>query len=255
MLTVAVLIGVILAALMFLLWAVHLWTKNAAIVDAGWAAGLAMAAIVAAWRLEGGVRGWLLAGMVVIWGARLCAHLLAARVIGHQEEGRYVELRRQWRTHLDAKFLVFFEGQALLNVVLSIPFLIASREGGQPGPLQFVAALLWLMALTGEAVADRQLEMFKARAGNRGRVCDEGLWRFSRHPNYFFEWLIWVSYALYASTSPGGWAAWTAPALILYFLLRVTGIPATEAQALRSRGDAYRRYQARTSAFVPWPPR
>jgi steroid 5-alpha reductase family enzyme len=108
------------------------------------------------------------------------------------------------------------------------------------------------MSLSGEALADRQLESFKRDPQNRGRVCDVGLWRYSRHPNYFFEWLIWLSYALYASTSPAGWAAWIAPALILYFLLRVTGIPATEAQALRSRGDAYRRYQARTSPFVPW---
>jgi steroid 5-alpha reductase family enzyme len=255
MLTVAILIGVILAGLMFLLWAVHLRTKNAAIVDAGWAAGLPIAAILAAWRLNGDLRGWLLAGMVTIWGARLCAHLLMARVIGHTEEGRYVELRRQWRTHLAAKFLIFFEGQALLNVVLSIPFLIASSDGGAIGAVQIAALLLWLMALTGEALADRQLETFKQQPNNHGRVCDVGLWRYSRHPNYFFEWLIWVSYALYAATSPGGWAAWIAPALILYFLLRVTGIPATEAQALRSRGDAYRRYQARTSAFVPWLPR
>ena len=255
MLTVAALIGVILAGLMFLLWAIHLRTRNAAIVDAGWAAGLPIAAILAAWRLNGDVRGWLLAGMVTVWGTRLCAHLVTTRVIGHQEEGRYVELRRQWRTHVAGKFLIFFEGQALLNVVLSIPFLIASREGGLPGAVQIAASLLWLVALTGETWADRQLERFKQQQANRGRVCDVGLWRYSRHPNYFFEWLIWVSYALYATTSPAGWAAWIAPGLILYFLLRVTGIPATEAQALRSRGDAYRRYQARTSAFVPWFPR
>ena len=96
MLTVAILIGVILAGLMFLLWAIHLRTRNAAIVDAGWAAGLPIAAIVAAWRLNGGLRGWWLAAMVTVWGTRLCVHLLTARVIGHQEEGRYVELRRQW---------------------------------------------------------------------------------------------------------------------------------------------------------------
>ena len=108
--------------------------------------------------------------------------------------------------------------------------------------------------MLGEAVADAQLAAFKRRAAPH-EVCDRGLWRYSRHPNYFFQWLIWMGWFAFALASPGGWVAVIAPATILYLLLRVTGIPATEEQSLRSKGDAYRQYQARTSAFVPWRPR
>jgi steroid 5-alpha reductase family enzyme len=111
------------------------------------------------------------------------------------------------------------------------------------------------LAICCEAAADAQLSKFKSDASNKGHTCQAGLWRYSRHPNYFFEWLIWMAYALFAFASPGGSFGLISPALILFFLLRVTGIPATEAQALRSRGDEYRRYQQTTSAFVPWFPK
>jgi steroid 5-alpha reductase family enzyme len=121
--------------------------------------------------------------------------------------------------------------------------------------LEYAGAVLWVFAFLGEVLADAQLARFKANPVNRGKVCDLGLWRFSRHPNYFFEWLIWVSYALFALASPHGYLGLISPALILFFLLKVTGIPATEAQALRSKGEAYRRYQQTTSVFIPWIPK
>jgi steroid 5-alpha reductase family enzyme len=121
--------------------------------------------------------------------------------------------------------------------------------------IEITAIALWTVALIGEAIADAQLERFKAQPSNRGRTCRIGLWRYSRHPNYFFEWLIWVAYALFALASPYGWIAIACPLVMLYLLFRVTGIPATEAQALRTRGEDYRQYQAATSAFVPWFPK
>ena len=121
--------------------------------------------------------------------------------------------------------------------------------------LELAGAALWLLALGGEALADAQLAAFKRDSANKGRVCAVGLWRFSRHPNYFFEWLIWVAFFVFALGSPRGWVAIIGPASILYLLLRVTGIPLTEEQALRSKGDAYRRYQQTTSAFIPWFPK
>jgi steroid 5-alpha reductase family enzyme len=238
--------------MMAALWILHLRLRNAAIVDVGWAAGLPILAGWYAWALAGGTRGWLLAAMVAVWGSRLATHLMVDRVVGQPEEGRYRELRRRWKTRLGIKFFVFFQAQAVLDVLLAVPFLLASRAGGQPGVVGLIAAALWLLAMSGEALADRQLAAFKRDPLNRGRVCENGLWRYSRHPNYFFEWLVWVAYALYATTAPYGWAGWLSPALILFFLFRVTGIPETEAQAVRSRGEAYRRYQRTTSAFVPW---
>jgi len=122
----------------------------------------------------------------------------------------------------------------------------------QWGWCDLLGFLLWVIAICGESLADRQLDAFKANPANRGKVCESGLWYYSRHPNYFFEWLIWVAFFLFALPAPWGWATIVAPALMLFFLLRVTGIPYTEQQSLRSRGAAYRQYQRSTSAFVPW---
>lgn len=242
------------AALMFGLWLVQRRTRNAAIVDAGWAGGLALLAFFYASAAGGDpLRRALVAVMGGLWGIRLAGYLLVTRVIGQPEEGRYQHLRQIWSGNINLKFLLFFEAQAALDVILSVPFLLAAIDP-RPGLswLEYGAVGLFALAFAGELLADAQLKRFKTDPANRGRVCDVGLWRYSRHPNYFFEWLIWVAFALFALKSPHGWLAVVSPALILYFLLRVTGIPATEAQAVRSKGDAYRRYQETTSAFVPW---
>ena len=247
----------VVLTLMALLWVIHLAIRNAAIVDFGWAFGLAVLAVLCAVEGTGyAPRKWLIAGMAGLWGVRLALYILRERVIGHPEEGRYQQIRREWKTKLPLRFFFFFEFQAILCVFLSLPFLLASLNS-RPGLLltEYFGAALWLFAFAGEITADGQLAEFKSDPRNRGKVCREGLWNYSRHPNYFFEWLIWVSYALFATASPWGWLAWTGPALMLFFLFRVTGIPATEAQALRSRGEEYRRYQQTTSAFVPWFPR
>jgi steroid 5-alpha reductase family enzyme len=118
--------------------------------------------------------------------------------------------------------------------------------------IEWTALGLWLIGIAGESVADYQLKQFKADPANKGKTCDAGLWNYSRHPNYFFEWLIWVSYFVFALGSPFGWVSLIAPLLMIYFLLKVTGIPATEEQALKTKGEAYRRYQQTTSAFIPW---
>ncbi|MEO5922827.1 MAG: DUF1295 domain-containing protein [Bryobacteraceae bacterium] len=250
-----VLIGAaMVAGLMLALWLIHLRTGNAAIVDAGWAGGVGLLGILYAALGEGyWLRNAILAAMTGIWGFRLAVYLLATRIIGHPEEGRYQELRRQWKTNISLKFLLFFQFQALLCVVLAIPFLAASRnESPMISVLEWAAVGLWGFAWVGESIADAQLAAFKRDAANRGKTCQVGLWHYSRHPNYFFEWLIWVAFALYGIASPNGFWGLLSPALMLYFVVRVTGIPATEAQALRTRGDEYRRYQQTTSAFVPW---
>ncbi len=240
--------------LMFVLWLIHFPMKNAAIVDGGWAGGLALLAILYAAMGTGyGPRRLLIGSMGAVWGLRLSLYLVLTRVIGKPEEGRYVELRRKWKTGIPLKFLLFFEFQAVLCVLLSAPFLFAALNGEVPlSSLEFAAAFLWVIAIAGEVTADQQLHRFKSDRSNKGKTCQVGLWNYSRHPNYFFEWLIWVSYALFALASPNGWLAVFAPMLMLYFLFKVTGIPATEAQALRTKGDDYRRYQESTSVFFPW---
>ena len=243
--------------LMFVLWLIHLPLRNAAIVDAGWAGGLALlAAVYAAMAGNFSTRALLIAAMAIVWGLRLAVYLLFTRVIGHPEEGRYVQLRSQWGGNLPFKFLLFFQFQALLCILLSVPFLLAAlNPNPQLSAIEYAATVVWLVAFVGEWLADSQLKKFKADPANRGTTCRRGLWKYSRHPNYFFEWLIWVAFAMFALASPYGYLGLVSPLLMLLFLFRVTGIPATEAQSLRTKGEDYRRYQQTTSVFVPWFPR
>lgn len=243
--------------LMLALWLIHLWTGNASVVDPGWALGIALVASIYAFLGRGWpLRSGLIAFMAGVWGVRLGGYLLFTRVIGKPEEGRYQELRRKWGTRIKAKFFVFFQSQALACILLSAPFYLAARNRTQAlHPLEYVGFGLWLIGLVGETISDLQLTSWLANRENRGRTCRTGLWRYSRHPNYFFESLVWIGYAVFAMGSPGGFLALSAPALILYLLFQVTGIPATEAQAIRTRGDDYRAYQGSTSMFIPWPPK
>jgi len=238
---------------MALLWIVYLRTGNPAVVDPGWAGVLAALGGLYAFAGRGHVSHRILIGVMAgVWGTRLCVHLVS-RAAGGRPDGRYDTLRQEWKTGLRWKFFLFFEAQAVLACLLSIVFLLTAMN---PAPglsgFEIGALALSLAALAGEAVADAQLEAFKRHDGGRGDVCRRGLWNYSRHPNYFFEWLVWVAFALAALAAPCGWIGVCAPAVMLYLLFRVTGIPATEAQAVRTRGEAYREYQRTTSAFVPW---
>lgn len=248
-------VGTLLVFLiMTALWLLGIRNKNFSYVDVGWSANFAVLALLFAWLAEGWeTRKWIIAAMYALWSVRLAGHL-AKRIIGQPEEGRYVELRRRWAANLNAKFFGFFQLQALLNVILALPLLIACMN---PEPqlhlLEALGVAIWLVGLLGESIADGQLASFKRNSSNHGAVCDAGLWRYSRHPNYFFEWTIWIGYAVFALASPWGWLALAMPALMLHFLINVTGVRATEEQALRSKGERYREYQQRTSVFVPLP--
>jgi len=243
------------AVVMFVLWLVQMRTRDAGVVDVGWAACLGAAAAVAGLTGEGdAARRAVIGIMGAAWGFRLAGHLLLDRVLRGPEDGRYQMMREKFGGRVNPVFLAFFEAQAVLVVVLSAPFVIAAGDARGFGSVtDFLGPAIWLIGLIGEIIADRQLARFKRDETNRGKVCDVGLWRYSRHPNYFFEWLMWIGYATVAA--PGGWLAWTAPALMLLFILKLTGIPPTEARALRSRGEAYRQYQRTTSAFFPWFPK
>ncbi|MBX3737652.1 MAG: DUF1295 domain-containing protein [Candidatus Didemnitutus sp.] len=259
--TAVVLASVALAALCPAFAGLYLVARrldNYGIVDVAWSYAFAPVA----WFYAAAGPGWLprrllVAALVTLWAARLGTHLLR-RVASHHpvEDGRYVQLRRDWAGHFAPKMFGFVQLQAGSIVLLALPFLLPVVNATPAFLAVEIAGLaLWLCALAGETIADAQLAAFKRDPANRGCVCDVGLWRYSRHPNYFFEWLVWVAYALFALGSPWGWLGLVAPASILFLLLRVTGIPLTEEQSLRSKGDAYRRYQQTTCAFVPWFPR
>ena len=245
------------AALQAVLYLRQRQTRDATLVDAGWASSLALLAILYAVLAPGAVEHRVLVAVLVSIESLRIAWLVVKR-IGNGEDTRYAELRARWRERgrEQASFAVFFQAQAFVAAFLSLPFLLAAfneHEGLEP--LEWLGAALWVVAAGGEAVADRQLAAFKSRPESKGKTMREGLWRYSRHPNYFFQWLTWVAYALIALAAPYGWLGLSAPILMLLLIVFVTGIPPSEEQSLRSRGDDYRRYQRETSAFVPLPPR
>lgn len=241
------LLGVIAAmvtALMLAGWAWERARRNAGIVDVLWAAGMGLAALVLAVGGSGAALPRLL----------LAVHL-ARRVLGEPEDGRYRHLRAHWRDR-GLPFLVFFLGQALVVVLFALPFAaVAANPVDGITVWTGLGVSVWLASVVGEAVADRQLARFRADPANRGRTCDRGLWRWSRHPNYFFEWLHWFAYVFLSVGSPLHALSWAGPVLMYLFLRYLSGIPWTEAQALRTRGEDYRRYQQRTPMLFPWFPR
>lgn len=249
-------VGLFMAVVMAILWWVQVRSRNAGWVDVAWAGGLGVSAVALAFFGEGdSLRRSLVGILGGIWGLRLCAYLFR-RVAGEAEDGRYRRLREHWGEQASLHFLWFFEGQALLVVLFSLPFAAAAYTEAPLAPIWAVLAVLtWLGSVGGEALADAQLARFRNRPENRGKTCRDGLWRYSRHPNYFFEWLHWWSYVFLAMGAGGVWVALLGPVLMILFLYKVTGIPYTELQALASRGDDYRDYQQTTSAFFPWFPR
>jgi len=255
---VQILVGLLAASgMMTLLWAVQLKTKNAGVVDVGWAAGIGLLGVFFALTSDGySVRRAFVGAMIGVWALRLALHLLTDRIIGHPEEGRYQTLRQKWGNHANRNLFVFFQIQAVLALLFALPALVAAHNPTSQLSIWDVAGIIiWTVAAACTAIADRQLAKFKRRKDTQGKTCREGLWRYSRHPNYFFEWLHWWAYAALSVGSSYWWIPVAAPLIMLFFLLRVTGIPPTEAQALASRGDDYREYQRTTSAFVPWFPR
>lgn len=247
----------LMAGTMALLWLVQKIRQDASLVDVAWSTGLGMLAIFYALTASGyPPRRFLVAGVAGLWAFRLATYLFFNRILGKPEDGRYQTLRRQWGARAQPYFFLFFQAQALLDVIFSLPFLVVvSNPRPEFSWWEGAGVLAWLLAVAGESLADRQLARFRADRRNHGKTCRLGLWRYSRHPNYFFEWLHWWSYVLMAVGAPYWWLTLIGPALMLYLLFKVTGIPATEAQALASRGDDYRAYQRATSAFVPWFPK
>jgi steroid 5-alpha reductase family enzyme len=241
--------------LMLTIWWLALRINNLGIVDIAWSYSFLPIAIYFALFTHGDpTRRWLVAGMAGLWSLRLGTHVAIRVIRSHpREDVRYGKFRGEWKARLKSISFGFFQIQALTIGALSTVFLLPcldSRTGITP--LEWTGVAIWFIGLAGESLADSQLKQFRASAANAGRICEAGLWNYSRHPNYFFEWLIWVGFFVFAWDSPKGCFTVFCPALILYFLLRVTGIPLTEEFSLKSKGDAYRRYQQTTSAFVPW---
>jgi steroid 5-alpha reductase family enzyme len=246
---------IVMILIMTLGWRWQKRRSNAGIVDVLWSVGVGLGAVLMALTGNGAVLPRALVAMLgSAWAARLALHLWR-RVSHEDEDGRYRQLRRHWRGN-QTKFFLFFQFQAALVMLFSLPFAaVASNPDAQVTPSLWIGLAIWVIAIVGETVADRQLARFRKNPAHRGKTCREGLWRYSRHPNYFFEWLHWFAYVALAWGSPLAWLAWSGPIVMYIFLRWISGITFTEAQAVRNRGDDYREYQRTTSMLIPWFPK
>jgi steroid 5-alpha reductase family enzyme len=252
-----ILIGwIVVAVMMTAFWSWQRGSGNAGIVDVGWTAGLGILALwYAAVGCGSASNRVLVALMAGIWATRLATYVLVDRVIGKPEDARYQTLKARWGDEPQRRLLVFFQIEGVVDIAMSAPFLVIASHAGPLRWWTFVGLAVWAVAVGGELSADAQLAAFRHDPANRGHVCRAGLWRLSRHPNYFFEWLHWWSYVVVAGGAPYWYLSLVSPALISFFLFHVTGIPATEHEAIRTKGDEYRDYQRTTSVFVPWVPK
>ncbi len=240
-----------LSVVMAFAWWVQRRLRNAGWVDAIWSLGLGSAGVAVALLGGEGDRRYLVAALIGAWGLRLGAHL-CLRSRGATEDSRYAHFRREWGTGFERRMFGFLQIQAAAAFVMLVPVWLAATSAAPLGWHDAAAMLIAVVACGGEALADSQLRAFRADPRNHGGVCDTGLWAWSRHPNYVFEWLHWWAYPVLAFGSVWAVAALVGPAFMYWLLVHVSGIPPLEAQMLRSRGDAYRAYQRRVGAFMPW---
>lgn len=244
----------ILVVAMSVAWAIAERTRRSGLIDGIWALATGVATLVLILVLPPPVgRPVIVALLVAVWAVRLSRHLVGRTFGSASDDPRYAALRRDWGEHAARQLFLFLQMQAVAGWLLA---LAAGAAAARPGPLGWqdgLGAVIALMALAGEWQADRTLAAF--RREQSGKVCDRGLWGWSRHPNYFFEWLFWVGIAV-LGISGITWQTGLvliAPISIYWLLVHVSGIPPLERHMLESRGEAFRAYQARVSPFFPWP--
>jgi steroid 5-alpha reductase family enzyme len=259
--TIALIAGASVA--MTVAWAVAEHTGRSGWADSIWSLSVGALGAIAAIAPFGATaefpRRYLVTAVAAAWSLRLALHI-AHRTRGGGEDPRYAELRRQWGGAAPRRLFWFLQVQAVVAALLAICIGVAAHNPASGLRVQdWLGLAVIVAAIIGESAADRQLRHFRSRPDTRTAVCDVGLWRLSRHPNYFFEWLAWVAYPLIAIDLTGGyawgWFALSAPALMYWLLVHVSGIPPLEAHMLRSRADSFRTYQAKVNAFWPGPPR
>lgn len=263
MLITALVVVVILCAGMAGAWAWALRTGSSGLIDGTWSLVVGVACLVAALGppLDFGLwpRRALVAVMALAWSLRLGGYIFR-RTHGAADDPRYAQLKREWGTDAPRQLFLFLQAQAVAGATLAGAVFLAARAARPELGLQdLVGAVVFLAGWWGEALADKQMGAFRADPKNKGGVCDTGLWAFSRHPNYFCEWLCWLGVALIAVdpsfAHPWSWLAILAPAQMYYLLVHVSGVPPLEAHMERTRPAAFGVYKARVSMFWPLPPR
>ena len=248
--------AITIAAVMVTTWIISLIIKNASIVDIVWGAGFAVTSWVLAATVDGNSgRQILLAVMVGLWGMRLALYL-AKRNIGHGEDWRYKAMRKKKGKNFGVISLVTVFGlQGVLMWTVSLPVILGNADDSPGvGPIAVMGIMLWLVGLTFEAVGDYQLAKFKKDPSNATKVMDKGLWSLTRHPNYFGDALLWWGIGIVGAETGSGIFGLVGPLVMTFFLLKVSGVPMLE-RSLSRRREGYADYVAKTSGFIPRPPK
>jgi len=247
---------VLVFILVTMTWLLGKKIRNYSIIDATWSLSFALQAALFYFLSNGDSVRKIMAFIVLgLWSLRLGLYL-TKRIAGHHPhvDSRYEQLQNEYGDNYHFRFYLFYLMQALSVSLLTVPFVFVFQNKTGVTMVEWAGLGLWCLSLAGESIADYQMNTFKMHPENKGKSCNVGLWKYSRHPNYFFESLIWWGFYLLFLGS-GIWWGIYAPLIILHLLLNVTGVPPSEAQALKNRGEDYRRYQAKTSKFVPWFPK
>lgn len=248
--------AITIAVVMVTTWIISLIIKNASIVDIVWGAGFAVTSWVLAATVDGDSgRQTLLAVMVGLWGMRLALYL-AKRNLGHGEDWRYKAMRKKKGKNFGIISLVTVFGlQGALMWTVSLPVIIGNADDSPGvGPIAVMGILLWIVGLTFEAVGDYQLAKFKKDPNNATKVMDKGLWSLTRHPNYFGDALLWWGIGIVGAETGSGIFGLIGPVVMTFFLLKISGVPMLE-RSLSRRREGYADYVARTSGFIPRPPK
>jgi steroid 5-alpha reductase family enzyme len=246
--------------LMFFAWLWAIKINNYGIVDAVWSFAFFLQAIIY-FILSNGfqTRKIILLVIVGLWSLRL-GFFLSRRLykLHPEEDSRYKHLRAGHGEKVKSKFLVFYFYQAISVSILTLPFIfVFQNSSSEINIFEIIGVIYWLVSVLGESIADHQMGHFKELSKihpEMGRTCNIGLWKYSRHPNYFFESNIWFSFFIFMIGSGVYWGVYSA-LIILFLLVKVTGVPPSEEQSLKTRGEEYRVYQRKTSMFVPWFPK
>ena len=257
-----ILLAVAISSAMTAVWFAVLKGATSGWIDAIWSFLVGAAGMVVSLApIDGWEGDWqrrvVVTIVAVLWSFRLGLHILR-RTLQGGEDPRYAKLREEWGESWRSRLFLFLQIQAAAALLLAATVFIAARNPATGLQWSDVAGIVILvMAVVGEGVADAQLARFRANPANKAKVCDEGLWSLSRHPNYFFQWLGWTGYAVIAIGPSGawelGWLALAGPAFMYWLLVHVSGIPPLEAHMQRSRGSAFAAYANRVNAFWPGP--
>lgn len=247
---VIAIVFVYLVLQMGFVWMVYRILKNPSVVDASWSIGLMMSGLMYLGSMPITPRSTVVGALLVLWALRLAGYIWYTRIHQGHIDKRYTELSTNWKINQSLGFFLNFQLQGLLIVIISFVFyLISNSRNSSLTAIDVMAVVMVLFGVIGETVADVQLYRFKTKY--KGGVCNVGLWNYSRHPNYFFDWLTWLGFTLFAFQADKGYLGIISLMVLYLIFTKITG-PLTERGSVKSRGQKYIDYQKQTSMFFPW---